>query len=620
MDKFLATHGVRHVDAEISQRKVDTQAPFRAAIQATCLLSTNLADVGGLLSSLTRFADEGKQAVLARQALDGRGMSSEDMVAFRSTLAKEALQGLAIEDLGAMFATLNSPEMKSVYGSLVDMADVLLRDPETEAVSTRLSGACGQLDELGLLVRTVLGERGIHLPDLPDEDRYDLQTLSAQGHAAISQAFGVEAGQGGVVLVKVATAGPGFQQSFERNLRAMQTSPESDPARVLHDGRPTGVANGFWQDLLRSDYNITAADGTTAPLINRIGVAALPDDQRDAPMLASVASLRALTGNNAPLLMMVSQFACQNVLAGLFGVIASNTPDSPIQLPDGTRGAFVSGRENTTYHLESDGDGGVLMRIDYNRMGVRDMMTKDGTMQSLNPAASHFNASVELSFTRDQQMTVSDPLIYGYDAQPAVSKSIADVAGMPLRGLASLVFEIEQFQRTHGGPADNNPGRFNPLQQAIVAEIAQQAPSAREFIATFMNKPNGNDNAMEGLALALQMPPGSPVRTELRRQVTQEFTGENLDFLEALQQGRHRTLAGARALAVDMVEQGGANQVNISSRSRQAIVGALAAHNAHTLDAEQLDLIFKDARKDILSLVGRNSIQTLKSKMGIRAA
>ena len=416
--KALTSLGVErgsdHVAAELARRKDEASAGFDAAMLATCAAAQSK-DPLALLQSLKVFADASSSTVQTLQRLGAPLDGADKVMEFRATQTTRALATLSTGQLGSLFSALNSPELKSLKGSLGDMGQTLLENENT-AAGRQLYNASLDLQSLPSLVRDVLVSRGLSLPELPDEASYGTATLAPAGHAAILAEFGVQAGTGGTVNVKAGVANPGFQQTFEANLRAMEARPS--PLQTLASGAQTGVRQALWLDLPRAEYTVRQDDGNTSTLIDRGADAALlASAQREPVLMAAVAKLRDLTGPNPALLLLVSEFANQNALAGLIQGLGS--ADSPARMPDGTAGIPMNGTERTAYSFESDGDDGVLMRIDYSVAGASHFMGTDGSLAALDPATSHFNASVELRFDSQLQVSVSDPVRFNYNLQVA---------------------------------------------------------------------------------------------------------------------------------------------------------------------------------------------------------
>ena len=475
--KALTSLGVErgsdHVAAELARRKDEASAGFDAATLATCTAAQSK-DPHALLQSLKAFANVSSSTVQTLQRLGAPIDGADKVMEFRATQTTRALATLSTEQLGSLFAALNSPELKSLKGSLGDMGQTLLENENT-AAGRQLYNASLDLQSLSSLVRDVLVSRGLSLPELPDEASYGTATLAPAGHAAILAEFGVQAGTGGTVNVKAGVANPGFQQTFEANLRAMEVS--HSPLQTLASGAQTGVRKALWLDLPRAEYTIRQDDGTTSTLIDRgANAGLLASDQREPVLMGAVAKLRDLTGPNPALLLLVSEFANQNALAGLIQGLGS--ADSPVRLPDGRGGTPMNGTERTAYSFESDGDDGVLMRIDYSMAGASHFMGIDGSSAALDPAASHFNASVELRFDSQLQVSVSDPVSFNYNLQ-AAGGPVAAEAVTPATPSAAAA----DVQPTAGAINATAEARQETLLEAIKAGVPRGELAANIGVA-----------------------------------------------------------------------------------------------------------------------------------------
>jgi hypothetical protein len=114
--------------------------------------------------------------------------------------------------------------------------------------------------------------------------------------------------------------------------------------------------------------------------------------------------------------MNVSKFMNQNVLAGIEHAML--TEESPLRLPDGSPGRLV-GQSHVSFHVDSDGDGGLLLRCDY---AIRDcthfMKLPGGELVALQPGTSQAHFTFEVSIRPDGSASLSDPVKLRYDVQP----------------------------------------------------------------------------------------------------------------------------------------------------------------------------------------------------------
>ncbi|MCF8161176.1 MAG: hypothetical protein K9J76_10760 [Polaromonas sp.] len=486
--------GADHVAAELSRRKDEANASFGTAMLATCTAAQSK-DPQALLQSLKVFADVSSNTVQALQRLGAPIDGADKVMEFREQQSTQALQTLSTEQLGSLFAALNSPELKSLKGSLGDMGQTLLENENT-AIGRQLYNASLDLASTASLVRDVLVARGLSLPDMPDEASYGTATLAPAGHAALLAEFGVQAGTNGTVNIKSGLASPAFQQTFLSNLRAIEARP--GPMQALANGAETGVRQALWLDLPRADYTIKHGDGTSSPLLDRHGDAALlAGPQKEAVLSGAVAKLRELTGGNPALLRLVSEFANQNSLAGV--QLGLGSADSPARMPDGTPGIPMNGTEHTAYAFQSDGDGGVLMRIDYAVAGASHFMGADGSFAALDPAASHFNASVELHFDSQLQFSVSEPVRFTYNLAPAGSVATAVAAPAPAAA--------DSAQPVLGEPVST----AQAMQETLLEAIRAGAP-AGELVANIGVARDAGRISPEGADFLLTLIPAADAR------------------------------------------------------------------------------------------------------------
>lgn len=502
--KALTSLGVEsgsgHVAAELSRRKDEESASFGTALLATCTAAQS-GNPQALLHSLKAFSVASSNSVQAFQRLGEPINDADKVMQFRADQSTKALATLTPGQLGSLLTTLRSPKLLDLQASLAEMGQTLVQD-DNMAAGKPLYDASLDLKSMGFLagnalamtspVGDLLVSGGLSQPRMPDAARYGTATLDQECHAAILAEFGVQAGTGGTVNVKAGVASPGFQQTFEANLRGMEASPS--PLHTLPGGAQTGVRQQLWLDLPRADYAIKQADGATSALIglDRKALGELPVIEREPWLMGAIGKLRDLTGSNPALLLLVSNFACQTSMVGMVQGLGS--ADSPVRMPDGTAGIPMNGTESTAFLFESDGDDGVLVRIDYSIAGASHFMGTDGSSAALDPAASHFNASVELRFDSQLQVSVSDPVSFNYNLQAAeppaqiMQETLLEAirAGVPRDELAANISLV----RNQGGitsqeadlllaliPASDARGAAAPL-TAGVAGSAPPQPAA----------------------------------------------------------------------------------------------------------------------------------------------
>jgi hypothetical protein len=201
------------------------------------------------------------------------------------------------------------------------------------------------------------------------------------------------------------------QKCVSKNIEALQKRGRRE--MVLKGGKRTGVDEGLWKDFGRANFY---AGASRRELLVRENWDNLTTKQQTDARLAAVKDLKALAGGKAKLLMNVSKFMNQNVLAGIEHAML--TEESPLRLPDGSPGRLV-GQSHVSFHVDSDGDSGLLLRCDY---AIRDcthfMKVPGGELVALRPGTSQAHFTFEVSIRPDGSASLSDPVKLRYDVQP----------------------------------------------------------------------------------------------------------------------------------------------------------------------------------------------------------
>ncbi|HZY20492.1 MAG TPA: hypothetical protein VFE82_18630 [Ramlibacter sp.] len=413
--KLGVERGSDQLSAEVDLRKAAVVGACDTEVLAAATAAAR-GELGGMLRALERAQERGTTALLTHQKLGERIDDADKIMQFRHRLVMGAVAQLPEAQLQQVFAVLNSPEGRALAAACSEAGMALLpgmdsmegRDP---ALGKRMFDTGIDLQMLELAVGDTLRAGGIALPSLPDDHAYAVADLGPRGQAALREAFGADVSTDGRVNVKIGVAGPAAQKIFQQNLAAVAAGrpPEHVEAQL-----GTGVCEAFWKDLPRAHY-VVREDGGTRSLLER---AARADDApaREGQLRAAIAQVRALAGGSDALLMHLSRYANQNLLAGIQEMMLS--PESPVRLPDGTPGRLM-GPERITYTMGRDGEDGLSLRVDYAiRAADFFMDPAGGTMHPLDPQGSHAHFTFEIAIAPDGQARVSDPLQFLYELQP----------------------------------------------------------------------------------------------------------------------------------------------------------------------------------------------------------
>lgn len=180
-----------------------------------------------------------------------------------------------------------------------------------------------------------------------------------------------------------------------------------------HGQRPTGVTETMWKDLPRATYAIEQADGSVIELVSPSARLA-----QNAPELRDVlGSLQDELKLNANQLLGHSQLANQSLWVGLETLTQS--PESPVRLPDGTPG-FLMGKPSDTFTFRKGRDGEVYVRCQHELSSVSvfsDPVSPQNT--SLDESKSRACFSMEYMVTADGKVSVTQPLVSSYVLVPA---------------------------------------------------------------------------------------------------------------------------------------------------------------------------------------------------------
>ena len=122
----------------------------------------------------------------------------------------------------------------------------------------------------------------------------------------------------------------------------------------------------------------------------------------------SAALLDTLTGGDARMKMLVSQYANQQTMAPLMASMMRG--DLGIHAPDGTAGV-PEGLGVSGYRMEADPAGGILLTLDYSRPTVNMLSPSDGSAPvQLDPTQSHATFSYSLRIAPDYSVSVAESL------------------------------------------------------------------------------------------------------------------------------------------------------------------------------------------------------------------
>lgn len=131
----------------------------------------------------------------------------------------------------------------------------------------------------------------------------------------------------------------------------------------------------------------------------------------------SAALLDTLTGGDAQMKMVVSQYANQQTMAPLMASMMRG--DLGIQAPDGTAGV-PEGLGVSGYRMEADPAGGIRLTLDYSRPTVDMLNPLDGSPPvQLDPAQSHATFSYSLRIAPDYNVSVAESLRFNVQLRSA---------------------------------------------------------------------------------------------------------------------------------------------------------------------------------------------------------
>ena len=401
--------GQPEIAADAARRRSEAMDAGAQAMQPA-LQALAQGDTAGLLRGLGSAQPPANAALDTHIRLGMKVEGADEVMAFREQLVGQAIQHLDTPALQALSARLGSPAAEALSDELSSAAMPLLGG--SHAMEAYDSGLGRQMfdraTDLGMLKHCVdqrLGALGAAVP----APAWDGALPAAD---VVRDVFSAVRVGDSAVVVRAGTGGPAVQGAVQDNLDAMLAAPGKDRE---HD--VGGVSEGFVKDLTRATYTVADADGVVRPMIDKDN----PD--KAGSVRSAAAQLRELAGGNEALALKVSRLANQNVLAGVQQVLMSQ--QSPLRLPDGTPGRLM-GPERIEYALSSDGDGGIVLQVNYAVEGAdvflpapRNAHEGVGIPVELDAARSGGQFHFALHVGADLAVSVQEPVRFTYDTAAA---------------------------------------------------------------------------------------------------------------------------------------------------------------------------------------------------------
>lgn len=355
-----------------------------------------------LNDAVTTHAIFGKQI----EAGDARG-------SFAAKLVSTALNALSDSALQGLSSFLESDKAAALYNALADVGSKMLESDTGEPTAYSQLGrsvytSAFDLDRIRLGTKELIEKRQLDAPSMPNIGQAATAVYTAE---TLLEVYGIAVNTDGSVSIRRGVADESMQDSVQSNLDAIVFS-SKDPEAKTSAGAALGVSRGFIKDLPRADYSIQLPGGQTTSLFNRASA------NKDAETDAAISLLQQLNTANPALLLRASRLANQNILAGIN--LNLLTPDSPLQLPDGTPGA-MQGAETTSFHFKSDGAGGILLHVNYDIKNATEFTAPprnpNEALQSvaLDRNASNASFTMALRIDSNNDVSIVEPLHYVYN-------------------------------------------------------------------------------------------------------------------------------------------------------------------------------------------------------------
>ncbi len=413
MQRGLQQIGVEAGQAEMTAdaaRRREAALDDHAQVLAPGLQALAQGQLPQALDALAGAQARADAALSVHMALGLKVEGADEIMDLRDRLIGHALGRLDDAALQALSARLHSPQAEALMDALGEAASALLSGGSSlqdvdEDAGRALYTRSTDLMLLRSQVDSQLQQRGLAAPPPAWAGELDAaQVIRAQ--------YGVAMNPGGGVNVHAGRAGPAMQEAVQGNVEGMVARPDSLPR---HAQFPQ-VSSAFMADLPRARYAITDAGGSQ-PLFDPQA----PD--RDGATRSAIAQLQQLAGGNDELVLLASRLAHQGSLAGLQEALL--TPQGLLRLPDGTPGRLM-GTERVDYGFASDGEGGLLLRVNYDVQDATHFLPAPrsasegiGSPVELDAQRSNSQFNFTLHIGADLSVRVSEPVQYRYDAQRA---------------------------------------------------------------------------------------------------------------------------------------------------------------------------------------------------------
>ena len=395
---------------EVARRKSAALAEYGDAMQGVLQAAAG-GNLAGLLRGLDEVRSVGNRTIDVHQRLGEDLEGGDKLMAFRERLLLEALENADSEQLLRVLAQIEGPTGQTLIDGLSSAGSRhLSRAGGDPALGRQLFDTSSDLQLLATCVRHELSGRNVPLPAPPEAEPPALDRLGEQELGILRDVLGIAVHDGGRVTRQRGELPAESQQRFGQFVADFRNTPLDNH---LVDGFPSGVSQALWLDLPRASYTLDNGRGGSTPVVDQTGFNFLAKGEQDQRVLAGVQRLREFCGDDVELLQKMSVVVNQNLLAGLQMIEMSG--DSPIRLPDGTPGRLV-GAGHPSYHLRSDGDGGLLVQVTYETTDATHFMdVRGGNMIELDPAGSHSRFTFELQIDAGGELSVSEPIRFEYD-------------------------------------------------------------------------------------------------------------------------------------------------------------------------------------------------------------
>lgn len=359
------------------------------------------------LDALAAAQSRADAALAVHMALGMKVEGADEIMDLRDRLVGHSLAKLDDGTLQALSARLHSPQADALMDTLGETGSALVSGGAAtqdvdDGAGRALYNRATDLQLLRLLVDRQLEQRALPAPPPAWAGPLDAAQL-------VRTHFGVAAGADGSVRVLAGQAGPQMQEAVQDNIADMVARPDSLPRHAQF----TQVSQAFMADLPRASYAITDAGGSRALFDPQAG-------DRAGATRSAIDQLHQLAGGNDELVLLASRLAHQGSLAGLQAALL--TPQGLLRLEDGTPGRLM-GTEHVDYRFASDGDGGLLLQVDYAVSDAthflpapRNASEGIGSPVELDAQRSSSQFNFTLHIGADLSVRVSEPVQFRFDA------------------------------------------------------------------------------------------------------------------------------------------------------------------------------------------------------------